>query len=72
MSKRYYPTFSFASPKEKVAKRKGDFFLKAPPKKRGYTLLTQSSTRRYGAVFCLSLLLFNNIKRVCQMFHFGH
>jgi hypothetical protein len=27
----HYPTFSFASPKEKVAKRKGDFGPMAPP-----------------------------------------
>jgi hypothetical protein len=30
----HYPTFSFASPKEKVAKRKGDFLPIAPRAKK--------------------------------------
>jgi hypothetical protein len=31
---RVTPTFFFASPKKKVAKKKGDFLPKAPPAKK--------------------------------------
>jgi hypothetical protein len=32
---RVAPTFFFASPRKKVAKKKGDFLPKAPPAKKG-------------------------------------
>jgi hypothetical protein len=63
----HYRTFLLRRQK-KSTKRKGDFFSKAPPKKRGYTLVRNALLNSMALVFCLSLTSIELFKMVRLLF----